>query len=73
MDFDIAIIGLGPAGSTLACLLSSSLKVIAFDKKQSFGNDGFQKPCGGLRAIDAQHSLARLIYTHRDISASTSV
>lgn len=33
MGFDIAIIGLGPAGSTLARLLSNSLEVIFFDKK----------------------------------------
>lgn len=80
MDFDIAIIGLGPAGSTLARLLSSSLKVIAFDKKQSFGSDGFQKPCGGLLAIDAQRSLARLglsipteILVHPQVSSIKTV
>lgn len=58
MDFDIAIIGLGPAGSTLARLLNANLKIIAFDKKTT-GSEGFQKPCGGLLAMDAQHLLAR--------------
>ncbi|MGN0133749.1 MAG: FAD-binding protein [Anaerotignum sp.] len=56
-DYDIAIIGLGPAGSTLARLLSPKYKVIAIDKKV-FGGDGFQKPCGGLISADAQKALA---------------
>ena len=56
-DYDIAIIGLGPAGSTLARLLNPQYKVIAIDKK-SFGYDGFQKPCGGLISADAQKALA---------------
>jgi flavin-dependent dehydrogenase len=59
MDYDIAIIGLGPAGSTLARLLSSSFKVIALDKKDKMGNGGFHKPCGGLLADDAQKAFAR--------------
>ena len=56
-DYDIAIIGLGPAGSTLARLLSPNYKVIAIDKK-GFGGDTFQKPCGGLISGDAQKALA---------------
>lgn len=56
-NYDIAIIGLGPAGSTLARLLSPNYKVIAIDKKV-FGTDGFQKPCGGLISADAQKALA---------------
>ena len=56
-DYDIAIIGLGPAGATLARLLSPRYKIIAIDKK-TFGNDGFQKPCGGLISSDAQKALA---------------
>lgn len=54
--YDIAIIGLGPAGSTLARLLGKRLKVIAIDKKSKTG--GFMKPCGGLLAADAQKSLS---------------
>lgn len=57
--YDIAIIGLGPAGATLARLLDSDLKVIALDKKQQKGEEGFQKPCGGLLAPDAQRSFIR--------------
>ncbi len=57
--YDIAIIGLGPAGATLARILASNLKVIALDKKQSEGEQGFQKPCGGLLAPDAQLSFIR--------------
>lgn len=56
-DYDIAIIGLGPAGSTLVRLLSPKYKIIAIDKKV-FGKDGFQKPCGGLISGDAQKALA---------------
>lgn len=55
--FDIAIIGLGPAGSTLARLLKPSLKVAAIDKKTTQENS-FCKPCGGLLAPDAQKTLA---------------
>lgn len=59
MDYDIAIIGLGPAGSTLARLLNPSFKIIALDKKDQTGDKGFHKPCGGLLANDAQKSFAR--------------
>ena len=55
---DIAIIGLGPAGSTLARLLSPKYNVIAFDKKSEQDNS-FKKPCGGLLAPDAQKCFAR--------------
>lgn len=59
MDYDIAIIGLGPAGSTLARLLNPSFKIIALDKKYQTGDKGFHKPCGGLLANDAQKSFIR--------------
>ncbi len=55
--YDVAIIGLGPAGSTLARLLETRYRVIAIDKK-SAGENGFQKPCGGLISGDAQKALA---------------
>lgn len=58
-SYDIAIIGLGPSGATLARLLSKKYKIIAIDKKNSDEN-GFQKPCGGLLSPDAQKALARL-------------
>jgi flavin-dependent dehydrogenase len=53
--FDIAIIGLGPAGATLARLLSGKYKTIAIDRK----NSRFSKCCGGLLSPDAQKILAR--------------
>lgn len=31
MVYDVAIVGLGPAGSTLARMLNKDVKVIAFD------------------------------------------
>lgn len=58
--YDIAIIGLGPAGATLARLLDSRFNVIALDKKHESGVYGFHKPCGGLLAPNAQKSLARM-------------
>jgi len=53
--YDIAIIGLGPAGATLARLLDKKYKVIAIDKK----NDISGKCCGGLLSPDAQKILAQ--------------
>ena len=56
--YDIAIIGAGPAGSTLARELARSredMKIILIDG-QSADNP---KPCGGLLAPDAQKVLAR--------------
>ncbi len=66
--YDIAIIGLGPAGATLARLLNSKYKVIAIDKKDTQGEHdnrdrGFRKPCGGLLAVDAQKSLSKFNLT----------
>lgn len=61
--YDIAIIGLGPAGSTLARLLDKKLKVIAIDKKTNDENKGFQKPCGGLLSPDAQKMLIKFNLT----------
>lgn len=57
--FDVAIIGLGPAGSTLARRLSGKMRVAALDKKRQSGPEGFTKPCGGLLAPDAQRSFIR--------------
>ncbi len=56
--YDIAIIGLGPAGSTFARLLNDKYSIIAFDKKLNYDN-GFRKPCGGLLADDAQRFFAK--------------
>ncbi|MDR2652691.1 MAG: FAD-binding protein [Prevotellaceae bacterium] len=53
--YDIAVIGLGPAGATLARLLDKKYKVIAIDKK----NTKISKCCGGLLSPDAQKILAQ--------------
>ena len=59
--FDAVIIGLGPAGSRLARLLAGKYNVLCLDKKVAEG--GFEKPCGGLLAPDAQKILARFDLT----------
>ena len=53
--YDLAIIGAGPAGSTLARLLGKSgLRILLADGSRP----GKSKPCGGLLAPDAQKALA---------------
>jgi len=70
--YDIAIVGLGPAGSFFARHLNKNLRVIAIDKKRETG--GFQKPCGGLLAPDAQKSLSRFNMTlPKDILVSPQI
>lgn len=54
--FDIAVIGLGPAGSTPASQLSPDFKVIAFDKK-STEEESFRKPCAGMLSHHGQVSM----------------
>ena len=61
--YDVAIIGLGPAGATLVRLLTSDFKVIAIDKKCADVPGGFSKPCGGLLALDAQKALSKFNLT----------
>ncbi|MFA5658968.1 MAG: FAD-binding protein [Oscillospiraceae bacterium] len=56
--FDIAIIGLGPAGAVLASLIDKKYSVICFDLKSGNEDSPFKKPCGGLLAPDAQKALA---------------
>jgi len=62
MLYDIAIIGLGPAGATAARLLDKQFKIIAIDLKSEAGSS-FRKPCGGLLAPDAQKALSRFNLT----------
>ncbi|WP_330986013.1 MULTISPECIES: FAD-binding protein [Enterobacterales] len=57
--YDLAIVGLGPAGAALARQLAGKMRIIAFDKKQQTGTEGFTKPCGGLLAPDAQRAFIR--------------
>ncbi|HKK95992.1 MAG TPA: hypothetical protein VJ916_06755 [Anaerovoracaceae bacterium] len=47
-NYDIIIIGGGPAGSTLARLLDKKLSVLLINYNEKV------KPCGGLLAPDAQ-------------------
>ncbi|MDL2232695.1 FAD-binding protein [Ruminococcaceae bacterium OttesenSCG-928-L11] len=71
--YDIAIIGQGPAGATLARLLGDGFSVLALDKKQPDGT-GFRKPCGGLLALDAQKMLARFGLTlPRDVMVDPQI
>lgn len=60
--YDIAIIGAGPAGSTLARLLAERYKILLVDKKSPVGNkSGFSaKCCGGLLAPDAQAMISKM-------------
>lgn len=61
--YDLAIIGAGPAGTTLARLLAPHYRVLLIDKRPpDHGPDGLPpgKCCGGLLAPDAQQMLSRL-------------
>ncbi len=58
--YDIAIVGLGPAGANFARLIDSKMyRVAAIDKKDMSGQGGFVKPCGGLLSPDAQRAFAK--------------
>ena len=83
--YDLAIVGLGPAGSTLARLLAGRLSVAAVDQKRlggwaspsaggPGGSEGFRKPCGGLLSPDAQKALSRFQLTlPRELLASPQI
>ncbi len=53
-DYDIIVIGAGPAGANLARLLDRRYRVLVVD-----GSQGREKVCGGLISPDAQDMLAR--------------
>ena len=58
--YDIAVVGLGPAGATFCRLLDPKFRVLALDRKAAEPEaPGFRKPCGGLLAEDAQLALSR--------------
>ncbi len=61
-EYDIAIIGGGPAGATLARLLDKSVRVVIIDKKTD-SPESFRKPCGGLLSPDAQKAFAEFDLT----------
>ena len=59
-EFDITIVGGGPAGATLARLLAAKYNVLLVDKRALNRTHDDEKCCGGLLAPDAQKVLARL-------------
>jgi geranylgeranyl diphosphate/geranylgeranyl-bacteriochlorophyllide a reductase len=69
--FDVAIIGAGPAGATLARLIGRDLRILLVDKRRFDGGDPADtKCCGGLLAPDAQRELAALdLGVPRDVLA----
>jgi flavin-dependent dehydrogenase len=60
--FDIAIIGAGPAGATLARLVADQYKVLLADKRplDVAQSHSARKCCGGLLAPDAQAMLSTM-------------
>jgi len=61
--YDVIIIGAGPAGTTLARLISSQYRVLVLEKRNgSAARSQHQssKCCGGLLAPDAQKTLSHL-------------
>ena len=60
--YDIAIVGAGPAGATLARKLGERYRVLLVDRRPLDAEpsaDALSKPCGGLLAPAAQKELAR--------------
>lgn len=61
--YDIAIVGAGPAGSTLARLLGQRYKILLIDPRplsEEAAGRGQGKCCGGLLAPDAQKIMATM-------------
>jgi len=61
--YDIAIIGAGPAGATLARLIGKNYRVLLVDKRpllETYSKNLLSKCCGGLLAPDAQKMLGFL-------------
>lgn len=61
MAYDIAIIGAGPAGTTLARLLPRYYRILLLDRRDLIdGKNEKSKCCGGLLAPDAQQMLGKI-------------
>lgn len=58
-DYDIIVVGSGPAGSVFCKLISDKYNTCIIDKKTS-DYSSFHKPCGGLLSEDAQKAFATL-------------
>ncbi|MDQ7825983.1 MAG: FAD-binding protein [Candidatus Eremiobacteraeota bacterium] len=61
--FDVAIIGAGPAGATLARLIGKSHRTLLVDSRSLRSSPlaaSREKCCGGLLSPDAQNMLARM-------------
>lgn len=61
-EYSTAIIGGGPAGATLARLISGKYRAILIDGKTDSA-DSFRKTCGGLLSPDAQKAFAEFDLT----------
>ncbi len=59
--YDIAIVGGGPAGATLARLVDNKYKVLLLERRSFLDNmpRASEKSCGGLLDPDAQRMMAR--------------
>lgn len=61
--YDVAIIGAGPSGATLARLIGNRYRTLLIDKRRPLGDLGNKitvKCCGGLLAPDAQKMLSKM-------------
>ena len=61
MNYDIAIIGAGPAGAALASFLPKQYRILLLDRRDLIdGENRKAKCCGGLLAPDAQKMLGKM-------------
>lgn len=60
LDYDIVIVGAGPAGATLARLLPDAYRVLLLDKKPITEGNWQMKCCGGLLSESAQKAMAEM-------------
>ena len=61
MNYDIAIIGAGPAGAALARFIPSHYRILLLDRRDLIdGENQKEKCCGGLLAPDAQKMIGKM-------------